>query len=85
MKKPYQKPVVAVELFQLDASIAASCSSQGYQPLNHYDFSVCKDHTDNGYFFNANHCVIDLTPPDDDGSDGICYHGPIAGVTFIYS
>lgn len=85
MRRAYHKPFLVAESFQLSAAIAASCSSQGYTPLNHYDFSVCRDHTDNGYFFNANVCVVDLTPPDDDGSDGVCYHGPIAGVTFIYS
>ena len=85
MKKVYKKPMVNMELFQLDAAVAASCSSQGFKPLNHYDFNICKDNTDDGYFFNENHCVIDLTPPDDDGSDGVCYHGPVVGVTFIYS
>lgn len=87
MKRVYSKPVLAVESFQLDAAIAASCSSQGYQPLNHYDYATCKDHTDGGYFFNADHCDVDLTPDDGDGSDTICYHGPRAtgGITFIYS
>lgn len=87
MKRKYSTPYLAVESFQLNAAIAASCSSQGYMPLNHYDYATCKDHTVGGYFFNADHCDVDLTPDDGDGSDTICYHGPIAtgGITFIYS
>ncbi|MBQ8898847.1 MAG: hypothetical protein IJY86_10300 [Clostridia bacterium] len=83
MKKTYVKPELVVESFQLDAAIAASCSSQGYIPIN-YGENNCT--FDNGQFFNYNNCQMDLTGPEGDGNDAICYHGPLeAGMTFISS
>lgn len=83
MKREYKKPVLAVESFQLDASVAASCSSQGYVPIG-YSENTCT--FDNGQFFNLNNCQFDLTGPDGDGNDTLCYHGPLlAGSTFISS
>ena len=83
MKREYKKPVLAVESFQLDAAIAASCSSQNYIPI-HYGEDNCT--FDNGQFFNSTNCQFDLTGPDGDGNDTECYHGPVfAGVTFISS
>lgn len=75
MKKTYKKPYIAVESFQLDAAIAASCSSEGKAALN-YVIATCKDYTDYavlGYFGNScTHNVMD----EGDGNDWICYHGP---------
>lgn len=83
MKKTYQKPVLMVESFQLDAAIAATCSSQGYIPIN-YSEDTCT--FDGGQFFNGNNCQVDLTGPGGDGNDTTCYHGPLlAGSTFISS
>lgn len=83
MKKTYVKPELVVESFQLDAAIAASCSSQGYIPIN-YGENSCS--FDNGEFFNHDNCQMDLTGPDGDGNDTLCYHGPLlAGMTFISS
>ena len=45
MKKTYTKPYIAVESFQLDAAIAAPCSSEGETALN-YAIATCKDYTD---------------------------------------
>lgn len=83
MKREYKKPVLVVESFQLDAALAASCSSQGYIPIN-YGENNCT--YDNGQFFNGNNCQFDLTGPDGDGNDTPCYHGPaVANETFISS
>ena len=87
MKKEYSKPFLALESFQLDAAIAASCSSQGYLPLNHF-IGSCSDNTLNGYAFDDN-CDVDLTVPGtgDNIDDYACYHGPelTEGMTYIYS
>ena len=81
MKKTYTKPYIIVEYFQLDAAIA-NCSSQGFIPIGHGE-NTC---TFDGEFFNYNNCQVDLTGPDGDGNDTLCYHGPIlAPTTFISS
>ena len=83
MKKKYEKPLLIIESFQLDATVAASCSSQGYIPID-YNEDGCS--FDNGQFFNLNNCQVDLTGPNGDGNDTTCYHGPTeAGYTFISS
>ena len=86
MRREYHKPFLAVESFQLSAAIAASCTGNGGVALNH-DIGSCWENTSNGVFYNAALCDVDLTPPDDDGGDSLCYHGPdwTNGVTFIYS
>lgn len=83
MKKTYVKPELVVESFQLDAAIAASCSSQGHIPINYGENSCTFD---NGQFFNLYNCQFDLTGPEGDGNDTVCYHGPsLAKATFISS
>lgn len=83
MKKKYIKPTVVIETFQLNAAVAASCSSQGYIPIG-YGEDKCT--FDNGEFFNYDNCEVDLTGPGEDGNDTLCYHGPtLAGETFISS
>lgn len=86
MKRKYMKPYIQVEPYQLDAAVAASCTGEGYLPLNH-SVGSCWDNTLNKYFFNANVCDVDLTPAGDDGGDTMCYHGPSAayGVTYLNS
>ena len=82
MKKKYEKPIFIIESFQLDASISASCSSQGYIPIN-YGENNC---TFEGEFFSYDNCQVDLTGPKEDGNDTLCYHGPmVANKTFISS
>ena len=83
MKKKYEKPVFIIESFQLDATIATSCSSDRYIPIN-YGENNCS--YKEGQFFSANNCQFDLTGPEGDGNDTLCYHGPsLAGMTFISS
>ena len=81
MKKAYSKPMIAVESFHLDAAVAASCSSQGFKPIN-YGENDCS--FDDGQFFNLYNCQVDLTGPNGDGNDTICYHGPTAAGGFIF-
>ena len=88
MKKKYEKPALIIESFQLDAAIAASCSSNNYVPLGYTENSCGIDKIGDGYyqFFGPDHCEMDLVGPGGDGNDSVCYHGPIAtGVTYIAS
>lgn len=88
MKKKYVKPILVIESFQLDAAIAASCSSQRFIPINYGENSCGFDEISKGYwqFFNYDNCEMDLTGPGGDGNDTLCYHGPmLAGSTFISS
>lgn len=83
MKRKYSKPYLLVESFQLNAAIAASCSSDGGIAI-HYSEDTCT--FDNGQYFNAQNCGMDVVGTGGDSNDTICYHGPwIANVTFINS
>ena len=81
MKKTYTKPYIAVESFQLDAAIAASCTSDGKHSLG-YTMDSCNLEDNRGstdfvglhYFGNA--CIHDVKV-EGDGNDLICYHGPV--------
>lgn len=88
MKKKYEKPILIIEPFQLDATVAASCSSNNYQPLGYTENDCGIDEITPGYFqfFGNNNCEMDLVGSGGDGNDTICYHGPIAtGMTYICS
>lgn len=87
MKREYKKPVLAVESFQLDAAIAASCSSQGFVPIG-FGENTCGYPKDVNSYFNYHNCDTDVVANDNnsDPYDGVCYHGPgLAGMTFISS
>lgn len=87
MKKKYVKPYIAVESFQLNAAIA-SCTSEGYIPIGRSENNCGWGEGVDGNFqyFNYDNCEVDLTGPDIDGADTICYHGPVlASMTFIKS
>lgn len=83
MKKTYMKPILVIESFQLDAAVAASCSSQGFIPIGHGENTCIAP----GGFFNYQNCEVDLTGVGGDENDTPCYHGPTgaAGLTFISS
>ena len=72
MKREYQKPYLAMESFQLNAAIAASCSSEGKTPIN-YGVDSCG----NGYFgvYFGSSCEVDVTNPGGDENDELCYQG----------
>lgn len=89
MKKKYEKPVLIIESFQLDATIASNCSSTNYEPLGYtendcgYGVGIESDFQ----YFNYFNCDVDLVGSGADANDTICYHGPMAtgGITFINS
>lgn len=89
MKKEYQKPYLAVESFQLNAAIAASCTSEDKAPINHGQYD-CKLGDNPGeiedVIFGAA-CVDDVYTQSGDGNDFFCYHGPVADMSsvFVYS
>lgn len=87
MKKTYTKPYLATESFQLDAAIAASCSSEGKGALG-YSMDTCTLDDDKGlyqpdmgYFGNA--CRHDVRV-EGDGNDLICYHGPLGSANSMF-
>lgn len=81
MRKKYSKPFLKWESFQLDAAIAASCSSQGFIPIGHGENNCTYK---NDQFFNYDNCQCDVTGPEDDGNDAVCYHGPEASMGEIF-
>ena len=79
MKRKYQKPYLAMESFQLNAAIAASCSSEGKQPI-HYGENNCfmgDDPGEKSIEYLGNACEMDIVVEvGGDQNDTICYHGP---------
>lgn len=92
MKKEYQKPMIVIESFQLNAAVAGSCSDEaGEVPINHYQDN-CGSGTSSDpdfqfQFFADPMCETDLTIGASDGNDIECYHGPYTanGITFVWS
>jgi len=80
LKKQYTKPLLSASSYQLDAAAASGCDYD----INH-DENTCT--FENGQFFNFFTCQFDMTGPDGDGNDALCYHGPMLtmGKTFITS
>lgn len=83
MRMPYEKPMIAIERYELTQTIASCATKVGF--LN----SECvlkdpdvtpqmKDLADIGFFVDG-HCAI--FADDMDRNDGICYHTN-AGATF---
>lgn len=75
MKKPYQKPYLAVESFQLDAAIATSCNQQNTVKMNH-DLDAC-----NFLNVSASFTQFGTACPTNvllvrDANNYFCYHGP---------
>lgn len=80
MKRTYEKPMLTVDSFQLDAAIAASCSSEGKIPIGYADVHCLESNMpDIGLIF-SNDCGLDVTADafnyGGDGNDTYCYHGP---------
>lgn len=83
MKKEYKKPVVAVESFQLDASIAGACKDKKAHVINHYQSTCTVDKDEEGYigqsfFGSANGSCEKL----DDTF--YCYQGPTNDISAMY-
>ena len=81
MKKEYSKPYMVVESFQLNAAIAASCSSEEKTPLNFYQNNCTLEEEAPGLVYFGAACAgngVDVTNPDFVDDNGtLCYHGPI--------
>ena len=77
MKIQYQKPLVAVEYFQLSQSIAACITKIGFLNAEciikdeNAPFRM-KDMADIGYFLDIHNC--DFAAEEMDLGDGICVH-----------
>ena len=87
MKKEYSKPLLTYEAFQLTAAIAGDCNLK----LNHYSYACTADENGlglgpntTGIFFDYHNCQIDLTGPEVDGADPVCYHGPMFAVGQVF-
>lgn len=90
MKKAYHKPALAFEGFQLSCAIAGDCNLK----LNHYSYECTADENglpngpnSEGEFFDYSKCQTDLTGPELDGGETVCYHGPVytMGMVFLAS
>ena len=79
MKKPYSRPMLAFESYQLDAAIAIKCSV----PIGIYTDTCSVDLSAGGHygpggggeFFNYYNCQTDLVGDGPD-NESVCYHGP---------
>ena len=63
MKKKYEKPLIAVESFQLDAAIAGACAENGAKPLG-YSMTTCTFEYSGDFLFAASNvnCIIPFDP-----------------------
>lgn len=69
MKKPYSKPTIVIEAFQLDQPIAAGCTA---------DYDDMRDLLTFGYFTEERVCEIKVPGEGPiQGYDTICYHGNV--------
>ncbi len=66
MKKYYEKPIIALESFQLNAAIADACSTYGYIPINQGELSCSFG---GGQYYSYINCQIDLSGPANDAHD----------------
>ncbi len=93
MKKTYFKPTVGFESFQLSAALATACSTPSAASSHSIQTTIAINHGANdctfanGQFYNFFNCSIDLTGPEFDGNDTLCYHGPMlsSGIVFTFS
>lgn len=75
MKKSYNKPYLAVEFFQLDAAIAAACSTNNLLAIHHGLDTCTAVEEAPGLNYFGDMCMHDVKV-EGDGNDEICYHGP---------
>lgn len=84
MKKTYVKPELVVESFQLDAAVAASCSSRGKQSIGYSQNTCTLEEEIPGLGYFGDKCAQGIVV-DGDGNDTFCYHGPVATDAFMNS
>ena len=94
MKKTYTKPYIAMESFQLDAAIAASCTSDDKQSLG-YAVNTCTLSDNKGIQLPTAHVLglacaavgeVDIVNGGvgSDLNDTYCYHGPTIDVATLF-
>lgn len=83
MRKKYIKPYLAVEPYQLDASVAAACSTENKIPIYYSDYNCFHP----GSFSFATQCDNNVVDPGPGQGDVPCTHGVYgpAGLAFTYS
>ncbi|MBQ2444960.1 MAG: hypothetical protein II272_00830 [Oscillospiraceae bacterium] len=87
MKREYRKPFIAFEAFQLSAALAGDCDLK----LNHYSYQCTANENGvglgpntTGIFYDYYNCQLDLTGPEVDGADTVCYHGPMYTIGQVF-
>lgn len=91
MKKIYTKPYIAVESFQLDAAIAASCTPN--KGSLGYSVNDCTLTDDKGTYAPTLNLFgiaceqaggLNIVHTGSDANDFYCYHGPTVDVTTLF-
>lgn len=87
MKREYRKPFIDFEAFQLSAALAGDCDLK----LNHYSYQCTANENGvglgpntTGIFYDYHNCQLDLTGPEVDGADTVCYHGPMYTIGQVF-
>lgn len=89
MKKKYEKPMIAISLFELQQNIAAGCgtnSGNEWGTPNHGSKTTCGwDIGDNQIIWipNVQFCNEEISP--DENFDGVCYNNFDGGFTIFAS
>lgn len=83
MKKPYQKPILVTESFQLDAAIAGGCGAALNQAEDTCGYGKIEENW--WTYFGIDTCEINVTNPLTGQYDGFCYQGPPDGSVFLTS
>lgn len=86
MKKKYEKPMIAINRFDLQQNIAATC---GFKPGGSFGGPTQNDKSNCGWGFG--NITAWISPPscdyllkEEDVFDGVCYNNPNGG-THIFS
>ena len=79
VKRPYVRPMLAFESYQLDAAIAVHCKvpigNTTYQCSVNLSGESIGWWTTGGEFFNYQNCQTDLVGTGEN-NESVCYHGP---------
>ena len=87
MKKPYSRPQLAFESYQLDAAIATICAVKLWYGMNTCSVDLVGDQGNGGpgggrEFFNYVNCQTDLVGTGDN-NESVCYHGPYSSFDIL--
>ena len=87
MKKKYEKPMIAISLFELQQNIAAACAA--YTPDNSFgrpaqnSIGTCGWDADNEVVFAFGQEVCTSPWFEELDHDGICYNNPNGGMSIF--